>query len=352
MKVSILITTYNLEKYIRTTLDSVIGQKTDYEYEILVGDDGSSDSTVDIINEYVSRFPGVISLYQMPREEGVEYNRVERSAANRINLLSHAEGEYISFLDGDDFYTSKNRIDEMVKILDDPANSSCVMCAHNLVMYYDKGETLSTPFVDDVTALGEPLCRAIKRHTWALKDYWPAIFIQANAFMIRNLYKHEEAKNLLLNTPALMSNFDDNNIIFWAFTFGKMYYIPDCHGAYRQIEGSSWNGIDELKKHCSNIIGYAVEQQVNPLADTLSETRHYMDFSYLYLRMKDLNEENCMPFYKTAKDLDLKTALYIYNLPNMDQPYIDEYRKMMERSCNSLEGFKRRRALKKLFKRY
>jgi len=52
MKVSVLITTYNLEKYIAGTLDSVLNQKTDFEYEILVGDDGSSDNTVDIVRAY------------------------------------------------------------------------------------------------------------------------------------------------------------------------------------------------------------------------------------------------------------------------------------------------------------
>ena len=54
IKLSIMVTTYNLEKFVGETLDSVLNQKTDYSYEILVGDDGSSDGTVDVIKEYIT----------------------------------------------------------------------------------------------------------------------------------------------------------------------------------------------------------------------------------------------------------------------------------------------------------
>ena len=55
IKLSVLITTYNLEKYVAETLDSVLNQKTDYIYEVLVGDDGSSDKTVEIVKKYQER---------------------------------------------------------------------------------------------------------------------------------------------------------------------------------------------------------------------------------------------------------------------------------------------------------
>ena len=77
MKVSVMITTYNLEAYIEETLRSVLSQKTKFPFEILVGDDGSSDETVTIIKKYVESYPDKIFLYEMPREKGKQYNRAQ-----------------------------------------------------------------------------------------------------------------------------------------------------------------------------------------------------------------------------------------------------------------------------------
>ena len=104
IKISILITTYNTEKYIDDTLTSVFGQKLDYNYEVLVGDDGSQDGTVEIIQKWIKKFPEVIRLYIMPRDSKCRYNAVFRASQNRLNLVKYACGEYITFLDGDDVY--------------------------------------------------------------------------------------------------------------------------------------------------------------------------------------------------------------------------------------------------------
>lgn len=321
MKISILITTYNLEKYIANTLDSVINQETSCEYEILVGDDGSSDGTVNIIEEYINNNPGRIILYKMPREEGVNYNRVERSAANRINLLSHAKGEYVSFLDGDDFYISNKRLEIMSAELD--KNKDAIMCMHNLYMHYDSNDT------GVIYSESNRLCRATKKHIWDIKDYWPLVFVQANGLMFRNIYKDEGRREELLNNAGLLNNFDDNNITFWLFKYGKMIYLPECLGAYRQVSGSSWNGIDELKKHASNILGFAVERGYNKVEESFA--RHYVNVKYLYEHQDEITREVCEPFYSTAKKYNLEDALKIYE----GRIEINEFRQLLKK-CKKL----------------
>lgn len=335
MKVSILITTYNLEQYIRQTLDSVINQETDFAFEILVGDDGSKDKTVSIIKEYQEK-DDRISLYQMPREEGVSYNLVERSSANRINLLRHAKGEYISFLDGDDYYLDSKRIQTLAALLDAEENKDCIMAAHNLFLAY--GENMV------------PLLRAKKRHKFSLEEYWPLCFLQANSILARNIWKDN------LPEGPLASFFDDNNITYALFQKGKMYYIPDCMGAYRQVEGSSWNANDERKQMASNTLGFGLEQIVAPEKRNLSDIRHSMQIEYMmtHKSTSDLLE----PFYSAARkyhekeDVLFKDTLELYHFDELGEAEKTSWKKRLKKAKRGYQKAKIKRALAKLRKTY
>lgn len=294
-KVSVLITTYNIESYIAETLDSVLRQKTDFLYEILVGDDGSTDGTRAVIEGYLEKYPEKIRLYVMPREKGIDYNRVERSAANRLNLLMHAEGEYISFLDGDDYYLSEDRLQKMVDILEHPDNSDCIMCAHNLSMVYDSGESF-------------PLSRARIERKYTRRQYWKWMFIQSNGFLFRNIFRQHSP------TENTKRYFDDNNITYWLFQYGNLYYLPECLGAYRQVSGSSWNAISRMQKACSNMIGYHVELELNRRDRRISDIRHFPDYGYLFRHRKELTPQTCSPFYETAEKNGLVEALKVYHM--------------------------------------
>ena len=110
MKVSVCITTYNLEKYIGQTLDSILSQKTNFDFEILIGDDASSDSTPKILKEYEAKYPNKIKFVLHKRNVGV--NR------NDYSLISLAQGEYIAWCDGDDHWINDNKLQEQADILD------------------------------------------------------------------------------------------------------------------------------------------------------------------------------------------------------------------------------------------
>lgn len=295
MKVSVLITAYNIKEYIAQTMESVLNQKTEFTYEVLVGDDGSDDGTLEILSEYEKRYPDRIRIYSMERETGRKYNRVERSAANRLNLLEKAKGNYCTFLDGDDYYTSDQRLQRMVEVLERPENKDCIMCAHNLTMVYPDG-------------VKTPLLRAKRERKLSLKQYWKLMFVQSNAVLFRNRYRESAP------TENCARFFDDNNIIYWLFQMGKMYYLPECMGAYRQVTGSSWNAIDRLKRSASNMIGYAVELELNPKGRRLSNIRHYPDYAYLFRHRKEIDQESCDPFYGTAMQHHLTEAIKVYRM--------------------------------------
>ena len=93
MEISILMLTYNHERYVRQALDSIFKQKINVSYEILVLDDASTDCTQDILKEYKRKYPHKISLYL--REKNVYH-----PTRNGYFLTSKAKGRYITILEG------------------------------------------------------------------------------------------------------------------------------------------------------------------------------------------------------------------------------------------------------------
>lgn len=121
MKVSICVTTYNVAPYIRQCLNSVLMQKLDVPYEIIVVDDCSTDETASILKEYGSRFPAIFQLH---------FNEINlQSCRNSLKAWSLADGDFISILDGDDYWTDEYKLQRQVGVLQE--NGGAVMCHHD-----------------------------------------------------------------------------------------------------------------------------------------------------------------------------------------------------------------------------
>jgi glycosyltransferase involved in cell wall biosynthesis len=106
-KISVLIPVYNGAKFVSETIQSILNQ-TFNDYEIVVVDDGSTDATKSIIDEFTKQFPNKIRyIYQ--DNSGVS---IARNTA-----INNAKGEFIAFLDSDD-YSAKNRLEEEIRIIE------------------------------------------------------------------------------------------------------------------------------------------------------------------------------------------------------------------------------------------
>lgn len=108
--VSICIQTYNQESYIRKCLDNLVNQKTNFDYEILIGEDQSIDKTRDICIEYAKNFPEKISLFFHDRRNNILINDLETGRFNALYNLFSARGNFISFCEGDDFWIDEYKI--------------------------------------------------------------------------------------------------------------------------------------------------------------------------------------------------------------------------------------------------
>lgn len=136
-KVSVCIPTYQHAGYISQCLDSVLMQETDFEYEILVGEDGSKDGTREICIEYAEKHPEKIRLFLNDRKNVIYINGRPSGRWNFVNLLRNAEGQYIALCEGDDYWTDPLKLQKQVDFLE--SHQECVLCFHNVFHFYEDG---------------------------------------------------------------------------------------------------------------------------------------------------------------------------------------------------------------------
>ena len=103
MKISFLVTYYQQKQYISQSMEALLALKKPEEWEILIGDDGSSDGSIELAQSYVNRDPEHIRLFVMDRDPRQKTLAIERASANRLNLVRHATGDCYCLMDGDDY---------------------------------------------------------------------------------------------------------------------------------------------------------------------------------------------------------------------------------------------------------
>lgn len=130
-KVSIPIITYNQVKFIRKAIESVLAQETDFDYEILIGDDFSNDGTREIIQEYANLYPDKIIPVLHPKNLG------KNGLLNALETYKLAKGRYMATMDGDDYWTDPRKIQKQADFLDQ--HPDFTICYHNALITYQDG---------------------------------------------------------------------------------------------------------------------------------------------------------------------------------------------------------------------
>jgi glycosyltransferase involved in cell wall biosynthesis len=129
LRLSICVVTYNHEKYIAQALDSFLMQETDFAFQVIVGDDCSTDNTPNIIRQYALKYPDIIK--PILREKNVG------AINNSLDVYDNAKTEYVAICDGDDYWTDSKKLQKQVDFLD--KNKSFSTCFHLTSIVYENG---------------------------------------------------------------------------------------------------------------------------------------------------------------------------------------------------------------------
>ncbi len=165
MKVCVRMITYNHAKYIAQAVESVLMQETNFPYELIIGEDCSTDGTRDIVVDYQRRYPDKIRLLLAEQNLGALENARRTRAASR--------GQYIALLEGDDYWTSPFKLQKQVDFLD--THSECALCFHATEVVYEDGSKQPHLFLPPG-----------RKPTYQLEDLLQGNFMVTCSVMFRN----------------------------------------------------------------------------------------------------------------------------------------------------------------------
>jgi glycosyltransferase involved in cell wall biosynthesis len=221
MKVSVLMITYNQEAFIAQAIRSALMQITGFDYEIVIGDDCSTDGTRDIVADLARRNPSKIRPLFQDVHLGV--NR------NLVATLKACTGQYVAMLEGDDYWTTQNKLQLQVDFLD--RHPDYTICFHNVrVVYQDECSPSHLYHV------------AEQPETRTIEDLLAGNFINTCSVMFRRDPSNE-----------LPSRFCSLHMGDWPLhvlnaQYGKIGYLNAVMAAYRIHDKGVWSLISRLRQ--------------------------------------------------------------------------------------------------------
>ncbi len=300
---SVILITYNQEQYIRQSLDSILAQKTDFAFEIVVGDDHSIDATYDIIKSYQKAHPDIIRIRRAETNRGVLDNFKQTALLCR--------GEYIAVCAGDDYWTDQNKIKKQVDYLENhPETGLCYTDFYYLDsathkqfkqsdMSFIKKVRKSDPFTELLFHNYIGTLTACLRSSY-LKEYFTFI--------------GDDYYNFLM---------EDKPLWLYISYHTKIHYLNEVTAVHRILRGSLSNPVDKEKKlsfYKSNLeisLYFIKKFGINSsLKEKLLIEYHRKIFvCAIFYRMKEKATEAFL-FLKDKKLLTLKYRILYHSIDN------------------------------------
>ncbi|MBQ4641762.1 MAG: glycosyltransferase family 2 protein [Oscillospiraceae bacterium] len=212
--ISIFVPTFNHENYIARALDSILMQKTQYSYEVFVGEDCSTDNTRQVVKDWEAAHPDD-RFHFFYRQQ----NMHNSGLTNTNDLKSRCKGKYIIGLEGDDFWTDDQKLEKQISFLE--AHPQYYAVAHNCTVvgkdHLPNGETY-------------PECKDTE---YTFRHFASQILPgQYTTFLSRNYWTDPQIDKTLL---SISGGAGDQRIYFSILCFGRIYCMQENMSAYRHI---------------------------------------------------------------------------------------------------------------------
>jgi glycosyltransferase involved in cell wall biosynthesis len=225
MKMSVAITAYNHARFLRQAVESVLAQRTDFDTEILLGDDASTDDTPQIIRAYAEKYPKRVQAIFRDRNIGAKRNFAD--------LYERSRGEYFTCLDSDDYWTCPDKLQRQIDFLDRHPDYS--ICFHSALMVWEGGAR-------------EPMVHFPpgRKETYRLEELLAHDFISTSAMVVRH--------KLIREFPDWFwqSPFSDWSFLALNALHGDIGYLDECWSVYRQHGTGIYSSLpleERIEKH-------------------------------------------------------------------------------------------------------
>lgn len=251
IKVSVCVVTYNQEKYIRECLQSIVDQETDFDFEVIVSDDCSTDGTRSVVNEFAKKYSDLV--HAVPHEKNIG------AFKNYRNVHRLATGEYVAHVDGDDcLYPGK--LLKQVRYLD--ANENCVLVAHRMAVSNSNRQVNVTRRNPQTISLEELLLGH-------------PLFLNSSI-----MYRRDRVGNIFFAN----NDFIDYYVYVNAALRGDIGFLNDILGRYLSNVGISSKR--DLMPYIQEAINLA-EDNLPPKVLDMARAKQYLSYAVSALKAKD-----------------------------------------------------------------
>lgn len=292
--VSINCITYNHEDYITDAIESFLMQKTDFDFEILIGEDCSTDNTKKIVKQYVSKYPNKIKLISSEKNVGAR--------KNTFRLYENAKGKYIALCEGDDYWIDPYKLQKQVNYMKD--NPGCTICFHGAKIFRGKIsiQKYIRPFKSDkiLTAGDIVLGKG--------SGFTPT----ASIMYIKEAFS---------NPPKWYTDtsFGDYPLALYLTSNGYAYYIDQIMSVYRTgVKNSASSKLDNdnarinHKKEIIKILNGFNDYSNNRFSNEVNKVKLKMEFDILILQNKMCEIKQSLRYMQYLKDLKMKEKVKLY----------------------------------------
>lgn len=268
-EISVIVATYNQEDTIARTLDSILSQELSVPFEVIIGDDASSDGTSGICEEYARKYPGIVRHIRREKNLGV--------VGNYYDCISRSRGRFLADCAGDDFWTDPKKLAKEYALISGDETVTMVVTDW-LCCDEDGGNVRRFPGLkppDGIeyfssSSIGELLAQKLTLH------------------LCTALYRKDVIDRAVKKDPYLFCNpenrCEDLQIILEMLDKGRVALLPDVTLHYSIGQDSISHRVDYGKRfaHSLEMLKFARKLQKHyAIPDSMMETRYKAGTDYL-----------------------------------------------------------------------
>lgn len=264
---TICMITYNHEPFIAQAIEGIMMQNTSFFYQLVIGEDCSTDKTREICIEYQKKYPDKIRLILQEKNKGIHNNF--------FDVLKMSTSKYIALCEGDDYWIDPYKLQKQVDFLE--SNPEYAICFHNVNILKDD------KLVDDFITKKVP-------ETTTINDLCEGNYIHTPSCVFRNHFINKEIPKILLSTSLI-----DYTLHILNAQFGKIKKLKDCMAVYRIHPKGVHSNIPTTKK----------------ILNTINALDQLILFFFSNKNIKKRLEHSRLSRLRELKELFINTILYI-----------------------------------------
>jgi len=278
--VSVCAITYNHEEYIVQAIESILSQKTNFTFELVIGEDYSTDNTRKIVLDFKARYPDKIKLLLQEKNVGM--------MQNFIDTLNTCSGTYIALCEGDDYWSDPYKLQKQVNFLE--TNNVYQACYHNTI---DRDENSSKSKV------------AINAEVNCDVDLVDLISNRCDIKILSLVMRNNFTLPIFFKDLA----FGDCPLCITLAEKGKIKYIDEIMGTYRYWKGDDFKGVYRQFRKKDNSKTKRAKYFTRCLIDILKKYDEYYDHKYEALFKKEISNKYLTLLNYSVKSFDVQLIL-------------------------------------------